>query len=1114
MKRPDRILIEAAILAWLVLAVPECWTTEPTLARLSFWVPPERMAEFGRAYREKVVPILKRHGLAASAKRGRATPDSIFSKLFDLKSPTEVGERWQDIRADPAWARTAKELGEMFGASGRNGQIRHAYRVYIAPAGTGSVAPLGRGKGHWRTYDVTNGLRGPYISTVIQDREGVLWFGTGGSGVAGDGLSRFDGQTFTTLTTEDGLAGNRVWSIIQDRTGSLWCGTDAGVSRYDGETWTSFTTTDGLVSNVVRSIFQDRAGNFWFGTRVGVSRYDGETWTTFTARDVLASNYVVSIIQNRNGDLWFGGLGGVSRYDGETWTTFTPDGLVSNLVSSIGEDLEGNLWFGTFLDGVIRYDGETWDSFGSEDGVASNSVFAINQSKDGSMWFGTVDGVRRFDGTAWVSFTTEDGLASNNVRSITQDNEGNLWFGTYGGGVSCYDDDAVTTFTTEDGLAENYVFPIFQDKSGSIWFGTDISGVTRFDSETVTTFTKDDGLVNNYVRSIFQDREGHLWFGNLEGVTRYDGKTWTTFAREDGMGGGGVYSIVQDRTGMLWFSTYGGVSQYDGQTWTTFTTHDGLVHNRVLSIIQDREGVNWFGTIGGVSRYDGRTWTTYTTDDGLVHNLVRSIIQDRDGVYWFGTNGGVSRFDGESWSSFTTEDGLRHNRVRSILQDDDGVLWIGTQGGGVSRFDGRIFQSLDSSDGLGSNAAASVVQIRSGTIWMSTSGGVTRYRKPRSTPPSISMVAVVADRRYAGMDQVSVDSGTPLTTFHFAGYSFKTSAGGIVYRYRLTGYDKDWRTTRKQQVEYQDLPTGSYIFEVLAVDRDLAYSESPAIVTLTVHLPYERMGWMSGLSLFVLLTAWQTVRVVRRDRRLREEAEGELRTAHDMQMRLMPSEHPTVHGLDIAGDCIPASEVGGDFFQYFDHNGRLSVAMADVTGHAMAAAIPVVLFSGVLESQIRRGEPVRQLFGELNESLCRILDRRTFVCFTLGELDPSTCNLRLSNGGCPYPYHFRAATEEITELQVDAYPLGVRANTEYQVVETQLQPGDRIVFCSDGIPEADNASGQQFGYGRTEATILQACKDNLSAEATIDHLLAEVAAFKGDVPQSDDMTCVVLRVEG
>jgi sigma-B regulation protein RsbU (phosphoserine phosphatase) len=247
--------------------------------------------------------------------------------------------------------------------------------------------------------------------------------------------------------------------------------------------------------------------------------------------------------------------------------------------------------------------------------------------------------------------------------------------------------------------------------------------------------------------------------------------------------------------------------------------------------------------------------------------------------------------------------------------------------------------------------------------------------------------------------------------------------------------------------------------------------------------------------------------------RLIDEMEEELQTAHDMQMGLMPTEHPTVGGFDIAGRSMPANHVCGDFFQYFEQDNTLSICVADVTGHAMDAAIPAVMFSGVLDSQMELEGNLNELFGRLNSSMFRNLDRRTFVCFTMGVLEPTTRVLRLSNGGCPYAYHFQASRAEMAELQVDAYPLGVRANTRHQVVEVRLQPGDRIIFCSDGIPEADNVSGEKFGYDRTHATILQACKDGLSAEATIDHILAEVAAFKGDAPQSDDMTCVVLRVE-
>ena len=593
---------------------------------------------------------------------------------------------------------------------------------------------------------------------------------------------------------------------------------------------------------------------------------------------------------------------------------------------------------------------------------------------------------------------------------------------------------------------------------------------------------------------------------------------WRTYDVSDGLANPYVSSILQDREGALWFGTGvvgapgNGVSRYDGQTWTTFTTEVGLANDHVPSIFQDREGYLWFGTWGGVSRYDGQTWTTYTTKDGLASNWVYSIIQDKDGHLWFGTWKGVSRYDGQSWTTFTTEDGLADNTVRSIVQGREGDLWFGTVGGGVSCFDGRIFQTLTRRDGIGSNLVSSIVEDRTGVLWFGTSGGVTRFQAPASAPPSIVIEAVVADRRYAEVGTATIPSTVRLIAFEFAGLSFKTRPGGMAYRYRLKGHDEDWATTRKRRVEYQDVPRGRYIFEVLAVDRDLTYSEMPATVVLTVHLPYERVGWISALTIAVLSIVWQTVRVIRRDRRLRDEAESELQTAHDMQMALMPASSPRIEGFDIAGRCIPANHVGGDFYQYFLAGDKLNLCLADVTGAAMEAAIPVVMFNGILDRQMELEGGVEATFAALNRALHRTLDSRTFVCFTMAEINPLTRSFRLSNAGCPYPYHYLAETGQVTELQVSAYPLGVRANTEYDVIEAQLQAGDRLVFCSDGIVEAENADGDQYGYDRMMQTVRAVCEADLPAEDTIDRMLAKVKAFSGDVSQADDMTCVVVKV--
>jgi ligand-binding sensor domain-containing protein len=107
-----------------------------------------------------------------------------------------------------------------------------------------------------------------------------------------------------------------VYSILEDREGeaspepSLWFGTLGGVSRYNGEKFTNLTTQDRLVDNAVYSMLQDQDGYLWFGTQRGVSRYDGNRFTNFTTDDGLSDNWVGAILEDREGHLWFGSYWG------------------------------------------------------------------------------------------------------------------------------------------------------------------------------------------------------------------------------------------------------------------------------------------------------------------------------------------------------------------------------------------------------------------------------------------------------------------------------------------------------------------------------------------------------------------------------------------------------------------------------------------------------------------------------------------------------------------------------------------------------------------------------------------------------------------------------------
>ena len=504
---------------------------------------------------------------------------------------------------------------------------------------------VAQGQAFFTTYTSDDGLAMDAISwgkSTICDSEGNIWFATQGGGV-----SKYDGKSFITYTTEQGLANNSVRSIAEDKSGNPWFGTDGGVSKYDGKSFITYTTEQGLANNTVLSIAEDKSGNLWFGTYGGgVSKYDGKSFITYTTEQGLANNSVRSIAEDKSGNLWFGTDGGVSKYDGKSFITYTTEqGLANNSVRSIAEDKSGNLWFGTYGGGVSKYDGKSFITYTTEQGLANNSVLSIAEDKSGNLWFGTSGGgVSKYDGKSFITYTTEQGLANNSVRSIAEDKSGNLWFGTYGG-VSKYDGKSFITYTTEQGLANNYVLSIAEDKSGNLWFGTSGGGVSKYDGKSFITYTTEQGLANNSVRSIAEDKSGNLWFGTYGGgVSKYDGKSFITYTTEQGLANNSVRSIAEDKSGNLWFGTYGGgVSKYDGKSFITYTTEQGLANNTVLSIAEDKSGNLWFGTDGGgVSKYDGKSFITYTTEQGLANNYVFSIAEDKSGNLWFGTEEGLN----------------------------------------------------------------------------------------------------------------------------------------------------------------------------------------------------------------------------------------------------------------------------------------------------------------------------------------------------------------------------------------------------------------------------------------------------------------------------------------
>jgi len=1101
--------------------------TGRTFARLSFWISAEYLPGFAQACEREIVPTLEARGLCAVDTYPRPAVPGIVSRLFLAESLAAVLTAQEELPRDPVWRSALDALNRSLPSVSSSGKpLRYSFGLFSSPAVPGSVTPAREWRGHWRTYDATDGLADNMVYSIAQDRHGSLWFATE------CGACRYDGEGFVTFTQQDGLASDFVLSAFLDRDGDLWFGTVDGVSRMCDGSFSSFTTEDGLAHSVVGSISQDRDGNLWFGSGYGaiegggVTRYDGTDLTAFTTADGLPHPTVGSVLHDREDFLWFPTSGGgVARYDGDRFDVFTiGDGLASSRSYMATQDREGRIWFAT-SGGACCYDGTSFTTVSVADGLPHQTVVSIMEDREGCLWFTTAGGVGRFDGSQITRFTAADGLPHQVVIAVIEDSEDSLWFGTVGG-VAQYDGRAAMVLSSQEGLASDSVSGIVRGRDGAIWISTLDHGVvwygpTENGGMAFASIAAQDGLPTDIVRGAYLDRRSDLWLGMYPGgVSRICGSELHAFGPEDGLPESATFAFVEDRHGSMWFGHQGGgVSCFDGQSFTTFTTRDGLAHDDVRCLLEDTEGRLWCGTNGGgVSRYDGR-WETLTTEHGLGGDRTQegALFQDREGNIWIGTRGrGVSRYDGSGFTNFAADTGLAHNTVWCIAQDRAGHIWVGTDGG-ASRYDGRVWQTLTQEDGLPGNVVGSILVDVDAGVWLGTNRGIFQYRAGPTIPPPVFVDSVTAERHYDALPDVTVHETAGLVIFAFHGVSLRTRADGMVYRYRLAGHDDGWTNTRQRCAEYLALPVGDYTFEVVAVDRDLVYSEQPASVHLHV-VPDPRDEQIDELEQRVRERTRELEethhQLEQAQKRLISELEGELRTAHELQMGLMPRHPPRMPGFEIAGRCRPATHVGGDFFQYFLHpDGRLSVALADVSGHAMGAAIPAVMFSGTLNAEMRMAPPLNALYANLNAALCSSLDERTFICLAMGELDPSSRVFRLSNGGCPHPYHYRAARGDMVELELAAYPLGVRPDTRYPLVEVTLQRGDRIIFCSDGIMEAMDPAGAVFGFTSTAEALRSACERRLPADKLVDYILAQVEEFSAGAPQADDQTVVVLRAE-
>lgn len=243
------------------------------------------------------------------------------------------------------------------------------------------------------------------------------------------------------------------------------------------------------------------------------------------------------------------------------------------------------------------------------------------------------------------------------------------------------------------------------------------------------------------------------------------------------------------------------------------------------------------------------------------------------------------------------------------------------------------------------------------------------------------------------------------------------------------------------------------------------------------------------------------------------ELEKEMRIARTIQEGLLPAEPPRIRGLDVAGVCVPAQNVGGDYFDYVTREGddRIAVAVADVSGHNMASALMMAVARSAIRGEIRRSADPGAVLGELNGFLYEDLTRaELFLSVFLVVIDPANRRIEFTNAGHNPALLLKKGEKHCALLDADGLLTGVLPESEYPVEERSLEPGDIILVYTDGIVEASDAAGTLFGIERLAASLEK--HRSLPSKVLLSRILEAVAAFSGGNVQNDDMTAVALKV--
>lgn len=759
------------------------------------------------------------------------------------------------------------------------------------------------------------------VNSILQDRQGFIWFGS-----MMNGLGRYDGVSFKYYNQESGnFQNNYVTTLYEDYKGVIWIGTDAGVYTYSPytESIRRFETKSDLgtsIKNTVTMITGNEKGEVWISVDgQGLFRYDSNTealksYFSKDSKQTIPHN-ITCFLFAPNAIFWVALYTDNLYYVKDDFKTLIPfvskEGLQPFKDETISKILPGpnnRLYVGTSKGGLKEInwkDRSVRNLLTVDEEGKSIYVRDIIFYSDNELWVGTESGIFIYDLVAGkvTHLKSRDGdpyaLSDNAIYALYKDREGGMWIGSYFGGVDYYPKQYTYFEKVYPGMdvcdIGKRVREFCESNDGTVWIGTEDAGLFNYNPANGAIVPFRHPSIYHNIHGLCRDGN-YLWVGTFsKGLNRIDlttkqVKNYSKGTAPNTLSSNDVFTITRSSEGGLWLGTTYGLLHYNEAT-DDFTRIPELSGVFVSDAMEDSRGNLWLVTnVNGVYKRDAKTrkWEHFEHREGdpysLPFNKVLSVFEDSKGQMWFTMqNGGFCRFDGATghFISYDSRKELPSNTVCQIVEDNKGHFWLTTNRGLVD-FDpatGKM-EHFTQADGLLSNQFnyQSSYKDHAGKIYLGTIKGFMIFNPATFVKNTFIPQIVITDFRLFG-EKVQIGAkGSPLQesitqtkelVLNADQNSFSFRVAALSYRapqknkliYKLEGFDTDWHVLEQSPViTYSNLPYGTYKFLVKGSNSNGVWNKEAKELVIRIRPPFYLSWW--AYCLYVLLagfSVWGTI---------------------------------------------------------------------------------------------------------------------------------------------------------------------------------------------------------------------------------------------------------------